>query len=113
MERRYGVAIFFGFSQRNELDILDDLLKRGIIIGEKKVSDKQQYETESFHFEYDPSAPTPRIYNDFFSAFAISTLTSPFRMFSSLQVTITPTQTGYRACHRPVHCASHTRDCRF
>ncbi|KAG8797849.1 hypothetical protein FRC17_007633, partial [Serendipita sp. 399] len=64
---RYGVVVFFGFSQHNELDIIDDLVKRGIVVGEKKVGEKRQYEIESFHFEYDPSAPTPRIYNDFFT----------------------------------------------
>ncbi|KAG8760594.1 hypothetical protein FRC14_002596 [Serendipita sp. 396] len=64
---RYGVVVFFGFSQHNELDIIDDLIKRGILVAEKKVGEKKQYEMESFHFEYDPSAPTPRIYNDFFT----------------------------------------------
>lgn len=64
---QYGVVVFFGFSQRQELDILDDLVKRGIMVGEKTIGEKKQYEIESFHFEYDPSAPTPRIYNDFFT----------------------------------------------
>jgi hypothetical protein len=69
---RYGVVVFFGFSQHSELDILDDLLKRGIMVGEKRVGENQQYEIESFHFEYDPAAPTPRIYNDFFSEFVFT-----------------------------------------
>ncbi|CCA75160.1 related to RMD8-Cytosolic protein required for sporulation [Serendipita indica DSM 11827] len=64
---RYGVVVFFGFTQHNELDILDDLIKQGVMIGEKKSGEKKQYEIESFHFEYDPAAPTPRIYNDFFT----------------------------------------------
>jgi uncharacterized Rmd1/YagE family protein len=67
---RYGVVVFFGFSQRNELDILDDLVKQGIMVKEKKIGEKKQYETENFHFEYDPLAPTPRIYNDFFSEYS-------------------------------------------
>lgn len=36
-------------------------------MNERKKGEKKDYEIESFHFEYDPSADTPRIYNDFFS----------------------------------------------
>ena len=82
---RYGVVVFFGFSQHNELDILDDLIKQEIMIGEKKSGEKKQYEIESFHFEYDPAAPTPRIYNDFFSesipSRTISISLKPLRAF--------------------------------
>lgn len=63
----YGVVVFFGFSQRNELDVLDDLVKQGIMVKEKRKGEKKNYEIERFHFEYDPAATTPRIYNDFFS----------------------------------------------
>lgn len=66
--------MFFGFTQHNELDILDDLVKQGIMVGEKKTGEKKDYEIERFHFEYDPSASTPRIYNDFFSKHPLSSL---------------------------------------
>lgn len=76
---RYGVAVFYGFERNGELDILEDFMKQGIMTGAKKGmttgdqvpgaenEGEGRYEMESFHFEYEPSAATPRIYNDFFS----------------------------------------------
>jgi len=60
----YGVAVFFGFQERHELDILEDLQNAGIIRRKFKEDD---WEIEECHFAHDPNIAYPRIYNDFFT----------------------------------------------
>jgi len=60
----YGVVVFFGLEESQERDILDDLYNAGICQGRRSEDD---WETEECHYEYDPSSPSPRIYNDFFT----------------------------------------------
>jgi uncharacterized Rmd1/YagE family protein len=60
----YGVAVFFGFEERHELDILEDLQNAGIMRRRLKEDDR---EIEECHFAHDPNIAYPRIYNDFFT----------------------------------------------
>ncbi|KAG8777492.1 hypothetical protein FRC12_000359 [Ceratobasidium sp. 428] len=60
----YGVVVFFGLEEGQERDILDDLHNAGILQGRRTEDD---WETEECHYEYDPTALSPRIYNDFFT----------------------------------------------
>ncbi|KAG9127688.1 hypothetical protein FRC07_010761 [Ceratobasidium sp. 392] len=59
-----GVVVFFGLEEGQERDIIDDLHNAGILQGRRAEDD---WETEECHYEYDPTAPSPRIYNDFFT----------------------------------------------
>ncbi|PUU75554.1 hypothetical protein B9Z19DRAFT_994028 [Tuber borchii] len=64
---RYGVVVFWGFSERQEKDILADLtfaqndLDIQLISGRLK---EDEFETEEFHFQYSSRTRSPRIYND-------------------------------------------------
>ncbi|CAE6470274.1 unnamed protein product [Rhizoctonia solani] len=60
----YGVVVFFGLEETQEQDILEDLHNAGILQGRRSEND---WEMEECHYEYDPSAPSPRVYNDFFT----------------------------------------------
>ncbi|CAE6423574.1 unnamed protein product [Rhizoctonia solani] len=60
----YGVVVFFGLEETQEQDILEDLHNAGIMQGRRSEGD---WEMEECHYEYDPNAPSPRIYNDFFT----------------------------------------------
>ncbi|KAJ1310947.1 hypothetical protein OPQ81_009459 [Rhizoctonia solani] len=60
----YGVVVFFGLEETQEQDILEDLYNAGILQGRRSEDD---WEMEECHYEYDPNAPSPRIYNDFFT----------------------------------------------
>lgn len=77
----YGVAVFFGFSEMQERDILDDLDNAGIWIRKRP---EEEWEVEECHyvvsflrgsllstmsnsFKHDPFVEFPRIYNDFLS----------------------------------------------
>ncbi|CUA73786.1 Sad1-interacting factor 3 [Schizosaccharomyces pombe 972h-] [Rhizoctonia solani] len=60
----YGVVVFFGLDETQEQDILEDLHNAGILQGRRSESD---WEMEECHYEYDRNAPSPRIYNDFFT----------------------------------------------
>ena len=84
----YGVAVFWNFSLHQEKDILADLTFYGsspathsssplspkaprahpsptsptpLVVAPQSEAD---FETEEFHFEYAPTAPRPRVYND-------------------------------------------------
>ncbi|CAE6523184.1 unnamed protein product [Rhizoctonia solani] len=59
-----GVVVFFGLEETQEQDILEDLYNAGILQGRRSESD---WEMEECHYEYDPHAHSPRIYNDFFT----------------------------------------------
>ncbi|KAF8625262.1 hypothetical protein AX15_005474 [Amanita polypyramis BW_CC] len=60
----YGVVVFFGFEERHELDILEDLDNTGVMRRKFKTDD---WEIEECHFAHDPNIAYPRIYNDFFT----------------------------------------------
>ncbi|KAK6344795.1 hypothetical protein TWF718_006752 [Orbilia javanica] len=63
----YGVVVFWNFTERQEKDILADLVfaktpqKMPFAIQPLQVD---EYETEQFHFEYSPRTTRPRIFND-------------------------------------------------
>ncbi|KZS96299.1 DUF155-domain-containing protein [Sistotremastrum niveocremeum HHB9708] len=60
----YGVAVFFGFEEAQEKDILEDLEESGALT--RRIPE-DEWEIEEFHYEHDPDAQSPRIYNDFFT----------------------------------------------
>ena len=67
----YGVAVFFGFTENQEIGILEDLDRAGVMKHKMKEDD---WEVEECHFVYDPLIAYPRIYNDFFSEYRSSPL---------------------------------------
>ncbi|KAK8228855.1 sporulation protein RMD8 [Phyllosticta capitalensis] len=63
----YGVVVFWNFTERQEKDILADLTFSQSINRVPLVTRPQReedFETEEFHFEYNPNIPRPRVYND-------------------------------------------------
>ncbi|KAL1620959.1 putative sporulation protein rmd8 [Diplodia seriata] len=63
----YGVVVFWNFTERQEKDILADLTFSQSITNVALVTRPQQeedFETEEFHFEYNPGISRPRVYND-------------------------------------------------
>ncbi|TID26567.1 sporulation protein RMD8 [Venturia nashicola] len=63
----YGVVVFWNFTERQEKDILADLTFAQNETGISLVSRPQEadsFETEEFHFEYNPHIARPRIFND-------------------------------------------------
>lgn len=80
----YGVVVFWNFTERQEKDILADLTfsssltsthrphSPGVSPTTTTVSeplvvrpqDEEDFETEEFHFEYNPAIPRPRLFND-------------------------------------------------
>ena len=65
----YGVVVFWNFTPRQEKDILADLTFTSspshnttpLAVRPQLESD---FETEEFHFEYNPAIPRPRVFND-------------------------------------------------
>ena len=62
----YGVAVFFGFIENQEIGILEDLERAGVM---KRKMTEDDWEVEECHFVHDPLIAYPRIYNDFFSEY--------------------------------------------
>ncbi|KAF2091291.1 DUF155-domain-containing protein [Saccharata proteae CBS 121410] len=63
----YGVVVFWNFTERQEKDILADLTFSKSITNVSLVTRPQReedFETEEFHFEYNPEIPRPRVFND-------------------------------------------------
>ncbi|KAF9530287.1 hypothetical protein CPB83DRAFT_851313 [Crepidotus variabilis] len=60
----YGVVVFFGLSEGQEKDILEDINRAGVV---RKSMDEDDWEIEECHFAHDPHISYPRIYNDFFT----------------------------------------------
>ncbi|GME23356.1 putative sporulation protein rmd8 [Neofusicoccum parvum] len=63
----YGVVVFWNFTERQEKDILADLTFSQSNTGVSLVTRPQReedFETEEFHFEYNPDITRPRVYND-------------------------------------------------
>jgi uncharacterized Rmd1/YagE family protein len=66
----YGVVVFWNFTERQEKDCLADMAFSVSETGISLVTRPQpeaDFETEEFHFEYNPEIPRPRIYNDMFT----------------------------------------------
>jgi uncharacterized Rmd1/YagE family protein len=63
----YGVAVFWNFTEKQEKDILADLTfsstATGISLATRPLIESD-FETEEFHFEYNPEIQRPRVYND-------------------------------------------------
>ncbi|OAK97515.1 DUF155-domain-containing protein [Phaeosphaeriaceae sp. SRC1lsM3a] len=63
----YGVAVFWNFTEKQEKDILADLTfsatATGVSLASRPLTESD-FETEEFHFEYNPEIPRPRVYND-------------------------------------------------
>ncbi|KAL5117272.1 Sad1-interacting factor 3 [Pleosporales sp. CAS-2024a] len=63
----YGVAVFWNFTEKQEKDILADLTfsstATGVSLATRPLTESD-FETEEFHFEYNPGIPRPRVYND-------------------------------------------------
>lgn len=65
----YGIAVFWNFTQGQEKDILADMTfystsvlpPQALVINPQNPAD---FETEDFHFQYDPLIPRPRVFND-------------------------------------------------
>jgi len=62
----YGVAVFFGFAENQEIGILEDVERAGVM---KRKMTEDDWEVEECHFVHDPLIAYPRIYNDFFSEY--------------------------------------------
>lgn len=66
----YGVVVFWNFTERQEKDILADLTfaasstSRGGIPLAVRPQLQEDFETEEFHFEYNPRIQRPRVFND-------------------------------------------------
>ncbi|KAJ3571952.1 hypothetical protein NP233_g3422 [Leucocoprinus birnbaumii] len=60
----YGVVVFFGLTEGQEKDILEDIENAGIM---KRKINEDDWEIEECHFTHDPYISYPRIYNDFFT----------------------------------------------
>lgn len=60
----YGVSVFFGFQSGDELQIMEDIKNASVW---QNASAEDDWEVEEFHYEYDPDAESPRIYNDMFT----------------------------------------------
>lgn len=63
----YGVLVFWNFTEKQEKDILADLTfstsSTGVLLAARPLNEAD-FETEEFHFEYNPDIPRPRVYND-------------------------------------------------
>ena len=63
----YGVVVFWNFTEHQEKDVLADLTFSESETGTPLVTGAQSeedFETEEFHFEYNPETPRPRVFND-------------------------------------------------
>jgi uncharacterized Rmd1/YagE family protein len=66
----YGVVVFWNFTERQEKDCLTDMTFAVTDSGVSLLTRPQpdtDFETEEFHFEYNPGIPRPRIFNDMFT----------------------------------------------
>ncbi|KAF2100510.1 sporulation protein RMD8 [Rhizodiscina lignyota] len=59
----YGVVVFWNFTERQEKDILADLTFSSTSLAMRPQSE-EDFETEEFHFEYNPEIQRPRVFND-------------------------------------------------
>lgn len=66
----YGVVVFWNFTERQEKDILGDLTfaeeETAISLAKGRLMESD-FETEEFHFEYNPKISRPRVLSDMFT----------------------------------------------
>ncbi|RDX44421.1 DUF155-domain-containing protein [Lentinus brumalis] len=60
----YGVVVFFGFREDQELSLIEDVEEAGIM---SRPIPHDDWEVEACHYAHDPNIAFPRIYNDFFT----------------------------------------------
>ncbi|KAH9899307.1 DUF155-domain-containing protein [Cubamyces lactineus] len=60
----YGVVVFYGFREDQELGIIEDIEEAGIL---QRQIPHDDWEVEACHYAHDPNIAFPRIYNDFFT----------------------------------------------
>ncbi|KAI0716538.1 hypothetical protein C8Q76DRAFT_724731 [Earliella scabrosa] len=60
----YGVVVFFGLREDQELGIVEDIEGAGIMT---RPIPHDDWEVEACHYSHDPNIAFPRIYNDFFT----------------------------------------------
>ncbi|KAI0642682.1 DUF155-domain-containing protein [Trametes meyenii] len=60
----YGVVVFYGFREDQELGIVEDVEFAGIML--RKIP-HDDWEVEACHYAHDPNIAFPRIFNDFFT----------------------------------------------
>ncbi|OCF54552.1 cytoplasmic protein [Kwoniella mangroviensis CBS 10435] len=60
----YGVSVFFGFSELEEREIMEDCETASTWV---RGLGEDDWEIEEFHYVYDSDAEQPRIYNDMFT----------------------------------------------
>ncbi|KAF8342822.1 uncharacterized protein EI90DRAFT_3115358 [Cantharellus anzutake] len=60
----YGVAVFLGFHEQQEHEILEDVRQAELCI---RLRPEVDWEIEQHHYMYDAAVQYPRIYNDFFT----------------------------------------------
>ncbi|KAI0690241.1 hypothetical protein C8T65DRAFT_588070 [Cerioporus squamosus] len=60
----YGVVVFFGFREDQELSLIEDVEGAGIMA---RPIPHDDWEVEACHYAHDPNIAFPRIYNDFFT----------------------------------------------
>jgi uncharacterized Rmd1/YagE family protein len=66
----YGVVVFWNLTERQEKDCLADMAFSASETGGSiavRPQPETDFETEEFHFEYNPNIPRPRVYNDMFT----------------------------------------------
>jgi uncharacterized Rmd1/YagE family protein len=66
----FGVVVFWNFTENQEKDILADMSFSTSETGTSLATRPQteaDFETEEFHFEYNPDIPRPRVFNDLFT----------------------------------------------
>ena len=123
----YGVTVFFGLTEREERDVLEDCESAGIWTGALEEAD---WEVEECHYVYDPDATYPRIYNDLFSECALGPASGcpPCLTLDSFQIAfalaqgtripppadipprLIPNPPALRiTCHRAIHKTKHLR----
>ncbi|RPD75559.1 DUF155-domain-containing protein [Lentinus tigrinus ALCF2SS1-7] len=60
----YGVVVFFGLREDQELSIIEDIQGAGVMA---RPIPHDDWEVEACHYAHDPNIAFPRIYNDFFT----------------------------------------------
>ncbi|WFD31127.1 Sad1-interacting factor 3 [Malassezia sp. CBS 17886] len=58
----YGVVVMFNFTRQEEASLIEDVIASGSVRNMYR-----EYDSELFHFCYDPNVGAPRIFNDFFT----------------------------------------------
>ncbi|KAJ2916575.1 hypothetical protein MD484_g3852, partial [Candolleomyces efflorescens] len=110
----YGVLVFFGLTEREERDILEDIEQAGVM--QRPISE-DDFEIEECHFAHDPKISYPRIYNDFFSERhrpSILRVQPDSDLYPppphSAEISVTSFEIVNRPCTRPINSTSAIRN---